>query len=61
MIGIGDPRALLRNLFETAVDAANPMRAVAANLPRRSAGRTVVIGAGKAAAQMAACSVQNFR
>jgi glycerate-2-kinase len=60
MTGIGDPRALLRNLFETAVDAANPMRAVAANLPGRPGGRTVVIGAGKAAGQMAAAVEANW-
>lgn len=46
-------RDLLRDLFETAVARARPERAVAANLPPRPAGRTVVVGAGKASAQMA--------
>jgi glycerate 2-kinase len=40
-------------LFEVAVEAANPVSAVARNLPRRPKGRTVVIGAGKAAIPMA--------
>ncbi|HYE00356.1 MAG TPA: glycerate kinase [Alphaproteobacteria bacterium] len=48
------PAALLRALFEAAVDAARPERALAAHLPPRPAGRTVVIGAGKASAEMAA-------
>ena len=48
-----EARALLRRLFDAAVDAANPMKAVARNLPPRPKGRTVVIGAGKAAIPMA--------
>jgi glycerate-2-kinase len=48
-----NPIALLRSLFDTAVDAANPVRAVKANLPDPVRGRTVVIGAGKASIQMA--------
>lgn len=51
---LANPRDFLRLLFLTAVDAANPERAVAANLPPAPRGRTVVIGAGKAAIQMAA-------
>ena len=47
-------RDLLEDLFRTAVAAADPARAVAAHLPARPRGRTVVIGAGKASAQMAA-------
>lgn len=50
----GDPRAILRDLFDTAVTAADPGRAVAANLPEPPRGRTVVIGAGKASIAMAA-------
>jgi glycerate 2-kinase len=45
--------ALLRQLFDAAVEAANPGSAVARNLPDRPPGRTVVIGAGKAAIPMA--------
>ncbi len=46
-------RDLLERLFHQAVAAAQPARAIAANLPPRPAGRTIVIGAGKASAQMA--------
>src|SRR5437763_2185459 len=46
-------RELLLALFEAALAAADPMRVVAAHLPRPVAGRTVVVGAGKASATMA--------
>ena len=46
-------RDLLEQLFYHAVDAAQPERAIAANLPEPPVGRTIVIGAGKASAQMA--------
>ncbi len=48
-----EPRAFLRHLFDTAVAAADPMRVVAQHLPEPPAGRTVVVGAGKASARMA--------
>jgi len=48
-----DPAVLLRRLFDAAVAAADPERCVPPHLPRPPAGRTVVIGAGKAAAAMA--------
>ncbi len=48
-----DPRVFLRSLFETAVAAASPWDELAAVLPTPPAGRTVVVGAGKAAAVMA--------
>lgn len=51
---IADPRAFLADLFRAAVAAADPGRALAAHLPERPVGRTVVIGAGKGAAQLAA-------
>ncbi|HVB18562.1 MAG TPA: glycerate kinase [Stellaceae bacterium] len=44
---------MLRSLFDAALAAADPARAVAAHLPPAVAGRTVVIGAGKASAAMA--------
>jgi len=47
------PREFLRTLFDAALEAADPCRAVAAALPAAVAGRTVVVGAGKAAAAMA--------
>ena len=46
-------RQLLRGMFEAAIAAASPDKAVPANLPEPPTGRTVVIGAGKAAASMA--------
>lgn len=51
-----DPRdrAFLTSLFDTAVAAADPEKALAGHLPARPKGRTVVIGAGKGAAQLAA-------
>ncbi len=47
-------RQLLSSLFATAVAAADPAGAVAAHLPPRPRGKTLVVGAGKASAQMAA-------
>ena len=49
-----EPRALLRALFDAAVAAADPARLLPGRLPPPAAGRTVVVGAGKAAASMAA-------
>jgi glycerate 2-kinase len=46
--------ALLRRMFDAAVAAAMPTEAVPAHLPQPPTGRTVVIGAGKASAAMAA-------
>ena len=45
--------ALLRQLFDRAVEVADPMRSLAAALPPKPAGRVVVVGAGKASARMA--------
>ena len=47
-------RAFLKRLFDAAVAAADPEKALAAHLPARPKGRTVVVGAGKGAAQLAA-------
>jgi len=47
-------RAFLTQLFEAAVAAADPERALRPHLPARPKGRTVVVGAGKGAAQLAA-------
>ncbi len=46
-------RALLQSLFAKAVAQAQPALAVARHLPEPPRGRTLVIGAGKASAQMA--------
>lgn len=48
-----DPEALLRRAFEAAVDAARAPERITAHLPPPPKGRTVVVGAGKAAAAMA--------
>lgn len=48
-----DDRTILRGLFDAAVEAANPVKAVARNLPRKPKGRTVLIAVGKAAVPMA--------
>ena len=48
-----DPPTLLRAMFDAAVAAAAPMHRVASYLPQKPKGRTIVIGAGKASAEMA--------
>jgi glycerate 2-kinase len=48
-----DARTLLLDSFRAAVAAADPLRIVAAHLPAPPPGRTLVVGAGKAAASMA--------
>lgn len=47
------PEALLRRAFEAAVDAVSAPERITAHLPPPPKGRTVVVGAGKAAATMA--------
>ena len=49
-----DPKAFLTSVFDAAVAAADPERTIRAHLPEKPKGRTVVVGAGKGAAQMAA-------
>lgn len=53
-------RAFLTTLFEAAVSAADPYEAIKANLPKAPKGRTVVIGAGKGAAQLARAFEQQW-
>jgi len=48
-----EPRALLLSLFEAALVAADPATTIPPNLPPLPKGRTIVVGAGKAAASMA--------
>ncbi|MEM7775889.1 MAG: glycerate kinase [Pseudomonadota bacterium] len=48
-----DARELLQTLFAAAVKSADPAHCVAPNLPSPPSGRTIVVGAGKAAAAMA--------
>jgi glycerate 2-kinase len=47
------PRQLLQHLFQTALAAVDPLELVGRHLPPPPKGRTIVIGAGKAAARMA--------
>ncbi|MDO8327584.1 MAG: glycerate kinase [Cypionkella sp.] len=47
------PEALLRALFDRAVEVADPMQSLARHLPPKPQGRVVVVGAGKASARMA--------
>jgi len=53
-----DPQALLRAMFDAAVAAAQPERVIARHLPEPPKGRTIVVGAGKASAAMAAALEQ---
>ena len=46
-------RALLRRMFDAAIAAADPDQLIPHHLPAPPRGRTVVVGAGKAAASMA--------
>ena len=50
---IEDPRALLRHLYDVAVQRALPLHNTAAHLPPPPKGRTLVLGAGKAGGAMA--------
>ncbi len=43
----------LRQLFDKAVEVADPIRSLARFLPERPTGRVIVVGAGKASARMA--------
>ncbi|MCK4867307.1 MAG: DUF4147 domain-containing protein, partial [Alphaproteobacteria bacterium] len=48
-----EPRTILLDLFQAALAAADPARVLPGFLPAPPKGRTVVVGAGKAAASMA--------
>jgi glycerate 2-kinase len=48
-----DPRALLRHLFDAAIDSAQPAHHIRNYLPPPPRGRMLVVGAGKASAAMA--------
>ena len=53
-------REFLRQLFKTAVDAADPKLTLPSNLPLPPKGRTIVIGCGKGVAQMASVLEQSW-
>jgi glycerate 2-kinase len=50
---VADPRSLLRALLDAAIAAAAPASVLPPHLPKPPKGRTIVVGAGKAAAAMA--------
>jgi hydroxypyruvate reductase len=50
---VQEPMALLQSMYEVAVQTATAERRLSAHLPPPPRGRTVVVGAGKAAADMA--------
>ena len=56
-----DERALLRRIFEAAVESAQPAHALPAFLPPAPTGRTLVVGAGKASAAMARALEDHWR
>ncbi|WP_373378797.1 glycerate kinase [Cupriavidus nantongensis] len=56
-----EPRALLRDLFDTAVASVSASHCLPPHLPAPPKGRTVVIGAGKAAAAMAQAVEANWQ
>ena len=54
------PRELLLGSFQAALAAADPLKIVPQHLPKPPGGRTLVVGAGKAAAAMALAVEQNW-
>jgi len=59
-MSLSDPRAFLTSLFNEALGAADPLKVLPAHLPAPPSGRTVVVGAGKAAAAMAKAVEDNW-
>jgi len=55
-----DPKQLLIQSFKAAVAAADPLKILPGHLPHPPSGRTLVIGAGKAAASMALAVEQHW-
>jgi glycerate 2-kinase len=58
--GLEDPRQFLLDLFQTAVAAADPHKALPPCLPQDTDRRAIVIGTGKAAASMASALEKNW-
>ena len=54
------PRDLLRDMFDAAINAAQPAHCIPAHLPPPPKGRMLVIGAGKASAAMASAVENNW-
>ncbi len=57
---LADPQSFLIELFHEAVQAADPAHCLPPHLPPRPKGRTLVVGAGKAAASMARAVEDNW-
>src|SRR6266853_1479065 len=55
-----EPKQLLIQSFQAAVAAADPLKILPGHLPHPPSGRTLVIGAGKAAASMALAVEQHW-
>ena len=60
-MSVADPRSFLRSLLDAAIGAAAPETVLPRHLPAPSRGRTVVVGAGKAAAAMARAVEDHWR
>lgn len=56
----GAARELLQRMFEAAIEAAQPMHCIAPHLPAPPKGRLIVVGAGKASAEMARVVEQHW-
>ena len=56
-----DDRDILRRLFAAAIGAADPLKILPPHLPAPPKGRTIVVGAGKAAAAMAKAVEENWQ
>jgi hydroxypyruvate reductase len=56
-----DPISLLRDMFNAAIASALPERCVPGRLPPPPRGRTIVVGAGKASAAMAAALERHWQ
>lgn len=54
------PQDVLMQLYRAALDAADPLKVIPPHLPPRPKGRTVVVGVGKAAAEMALAIENNW-
>jgi glycerate 2-kinase len=57
---VTDDRDILRRLFAAAIGAVDPLKILASHLPPPPKGRTIVLGAGKAAAAMAKAVEDNW-
>jgi glycerate 2-kinase len=55
-----DPKAFLRALFDHSVSAVDPRRVTTGHWPRRTAGRLIMLGAGKAAGAMAQAAEAHY-